>query len=135
MKGEVVYGRNSVRELIAAGRRPVHDIWSLPSLVREPWLADQPVSERSRAEIGGAAGSGSHQGIVAFTDSYPYASSADILVGDGPVVAIDGAEDPRNLGAIARVAGGRRSLRSPLRPRRAPWSTWPSLGWGACSLR
>ena len=76
MSGEVVYGRNSVRELIAAARRPVHDIWSLPSLRGEPWLADQPVSERSRAEIGRAAGSGSHQGIVAFTDPYPYASSA-----------------------------------------------------------
>ena len=44
---EVVYGRNPVRELIAAARRPVHEVRALPQVAREPWLAGLPVRESS----------------------------------------------------------------------------------------
>jgi 23S rRNA (guanosine2251-2'-O)-methyltransferase len=101
---EVVYGRNPVRELIAAGRRPVHEILALPQLAGEPWLAGAPLRECPRAELGRRAGSSDHQGVAVLTDPYPYAAIDELLGRPGPVLCLDGAHDPRNIGAIARVA-------------------------------
>ncbi|MGD9697402.1 MAG: TrmH family RNA methyltransferase [Thermoleophilia bacterium] len=106
MTGEAVYGRNPVRELLAAGRRAVREVWALPQVASEPWLAGVPVVERARADIGRAAGTSDHQGVVAFAEPYPYAEPREVLERGGPVVCLDGAQDPRNLGAIARVAEG-----------------------------
>jgi 23S rRNA (guanosine2251-2'-O)-methyltransferase len=101
---EVVYGRNPVRELIAAGRRPVHEVRALPRVAGEPWLAGLPVRESTRDALSRWARSPDHQGVAALTDPYPYAEAADLLDRPGPVVCLDGAHDPRNIGAIARVA-------------------------------
>jgi 23S rRNA (guanosine2251-2'-O)-methyltransferase len=101
---EVVYGRNPVRELIAAGRRPVHEIRALPQVAREPWLAGLPVREATRDALSRWARSPDHQGVAALTDPYHGAEAADLLERPGPVVCLDGAHDPRNIGAIARVA-------------------------------
>jgi 23S rRNA (guanosine2251-2'-O)-methyltransferase len=101
---EVVYGRNPVRELIAAGRRPVHEVRALSRLAGEPWLAGVSVRESSRDELSRWARSPDHQGVAALTDPYPYAAVADLLGRPGPVACLDGAHDPRNVGAIARAA-------------------------------
>ncbi|WP_217915082.1 TrmH family RNA methyltransferase [Miltoncostaea marina] len=101
---EVVYGRNPVRELLAAGRREVHEVVALPQLAGEPWLAGADVRTAGRDELGRIAGTADHQGVVALTGAYPYAEPAELLARPGPVVCLDGAQDPRNLGAIARVA-------------------------------
>lgn len=101
---EVVYGRNPVRELLAAGRRPVSTVWALPQLAGEPWLAGVRLVARDRAQLGNACGSSDHQGVVAFTTAYPYVAPRDLLSMRGPIVCLDGAQDPRNLGAICRVA-------------------------------
>ncbi|HWH13712.1 MAG TPA: RNA methyltransferase [Miltoncostaeaceae bacterium] len=102
--GEVVYGRNPVRELLAAGRRPVREVWALPQLGGEPWLAAATVRSRDRAALARACGTGDHQGVVAFTGPYPYVPPRSVLEAGGPVACLDGAQDPRNLGAISRVA-------------------------------
>ena len=106
MSREVVYGRNPVRELLRAGLRPAHRVLILPQLADEPWLAGAPVERAQRAELGRLAGTADHQGVVALTDPYPYAAASDLLAEPGPLVVLDGAQDPRNLGAIARVAEG-----------------------------
>ena len=103
---EIVYGRNPVRELLAAGAREVHRVYALPQIAGEPWLQGAPVAESTRDRLGRLAGTSDHQGVVALTDPYPYAEPADVLERPGPVVCLDGAQDPRNLGAIARVAEG-----------------------------
>jgi len=100
----VVYGRNPVRELVAAGRRPVREVWALPQVAEEPWLAGLPVRRRDRAELARACGNGDHQGVVALTAPYPYVEARDVLERSGPVACLDGAQDPRNLGAICRVS-------------------------------
>jgi 23S rRNA (guanosine2251-2'-O)-methyltransferase len=100
----VVYGRNPARELLAAGRRPAHEVWVLPQLAGEGWLAGAPLRISTKAELGREAGTSDHQGVVVHTDEYPYATLGEVLDGAGPVVVLDGAQDPRNLGAIARVA-------------------------------
>lgn len=102
----LVYGRNPVRELLAAGRREVLELFALEQVAAEPWLRGRPVQVRTRDQLGRIAGTGDHQGVVARTGPYPYADVADLVVGDGPLVCLDGAHDPRNLGAIARVAEG-----------------------------
>lgn len=101
---EVVYGRNAVRELVSARRRTVHEVWALPQLAGEGWLRGVPVRRRDRAELARACGTGDHQGVVAFPDPYPYVTTRDVLAGPGVVACLDGAQDPRNLGAICRVA-------------------------------
>lgn len=104
MSQEVVYGRNPVRELLRAGRRPAHRVLALEQLAGEPWLAGVRVERAQRAELGRLAGTADHQGAVALTDPYPYADPRDLLEEPGAIVVLDGAQDPRNLGAIARVA-------------------------------
>jgi len=101
---EVVYGRNPVRELLAAGRRPAHEVRALPQVAREPWLRGTPLREASRDALSRWARSPDHQGVAVLTDPYPYADAADLLGRPGAVVCLDGAHDPRNVGAIARVA-------------------------------
>jgi 23S rRNA (guanosine2251-2'-O)-methyltransferase len=101
---EVVYGRNPVRELVTAGRRPAHEVWALPQVADEPWLRGLPVRECGRDELGRLAATSDHQGVAVVTDPYPYADARELLDRPGPVLCLDGAQDPRNLGAIARVA-------------------------------
>ncbi len=81
-------------------------VYALPQLAGEPWLEGVAVTENSRDQLGRLAGTSDHQGVVAVADPYPYAEPGDVLERPGPVVCLDGAQDPRNLGAIARVAEG-----------------------------
>lgn len=99
-----VYGRNPVRELIRAGRRPVSEVWVLKQAADEPSLAGLTVVVKNREELARATGTGDHQGMVAFTEEYPYADPQAVLEGEGPVIVLDEVQDPRNLGAVARVA-------------------------------
>lgn len=106
----VIYGRNSVREALAAGRRPVERIWATkPGEWRE--AADAAGFDRGRIEDSDAAGieeicgSAEHQGVCAQVGPYPYAGEDDLLASeDALVVVLDQVQDPRNLGAVARVA-------------------------------
>jgi 23S rRNA (guanosine2251-2'-O)-methyltransferase len=100
---EIVYGRNPVREVLAAGRRRVHDVWALPDLVKSDWLMGFDVRPATKEQMARAADTGDHQGVIAFCDPYPYVESLALMRQPGVLVALDGAQDPRNLGAIARV--------------------------------
>lgn len=104
MSVEVIYGRNPVRELIAAGRRPVREVFVLASLADETWPPGARVRVGDRAALGRACGSGDHQGVVALAEPYPYVDPRSLVIADGPIVCLDGAQDPRNFGAICRVA-------------------------------
>lgn len=102
----VVYGRNPVRELVAAGRRQVREVLALPDLAKEPWVAELNPRVADRAALARVAGTGDNQGIVAYADPYPYVDAKEILEAPGPVICLDQIQDPRNLGAVARVADG-----------------------------
>jgi 23S rRNA (guanosine2251-2'-O)-methyltransferase len=89
---EIVYGRRPVAEA-RRGRRRVRRVW-----VR---------SEVDDRELTRLAGSPDHQGIVAEVDPYAYADPGSLLdADDALVLALDGIQDPRNLGAICRSAEG-----------------------------
>jgi 23S rRNA (guanosine2251-2'-O)-methyltransferase len=105
-EGEFVYGRNPVRELLASGRRDVHEVLATEQASGEPWLRTARPSIRPKDALARLVGSGDHQGVVARVGPYPYADARDLVAAGGPLVVLDGAHDPRNLGAIARVAEG-----------------------------
>jgi 23S rRNA (guanosine2251-2'-O)-methyltransferase len=101
----IVYGRHPVREALR-GRRRVHRVWATRRAAREPWLAGLRVDVAADpAELERRCGSPAHQGICAEADPYPYAGAAELLSRPDPLlVALDGIEDPQNLGSICRTA-------------------------------
>ena len=95
----IVYGRNPVREALEAKRRPVKRIWATHP---EEWPNAEPATA---AELAERAGSDDHQGVAAEVGPYPYADAHALLEPDDAlVVVLDQIQDPRNLGAVARVA-------------------------------
>ncbi len=101
----IVYGRNAVRELLAAGRRPVTQVWAVAGAAREEWLAGVEVTVVEGFEIERRAESDAHQGICAETVGYPYVGADELLAaGVGVLVVLDELQDPQNVGAICRTA-------------------------------
>lgn len=110
MTRDQVYGRRAVREALR-GRREVLEVWATERAVKaEPWLAEldrRRLQTRPDREIGEAAGTRDHQGIVAWTEPYRYADAWELAATDGALLAcLDQVTDPRNLGAVCRSADG-----------------------------
>jgi 23S rRNA (guanosine2251-2'-O)-methyltransferase len=100
----IVYGRNPVREALR-GRRRVERVWATRGAGREEWLEGVDVHPADDEEIERLCGSADHQGICAQAEPYPYADAGSLLgQDDALVVCLDQVQDPRNLGAICRVA-------------------------------
>jgi 23S rRNA (guanosine2251-2'-O)-methyltransferase len=96
----IVYGRNAVHEALRGPRR-VHRVWATKTAARE--FADARVV--SSDEITELCGSPDHQGVCAEVDEYRYADPSSLLAADDAlVIALDEVQDPRNLGAVCRVA-------------------------------
>jgi len=105
-----VYGRRAVREALR-GRREVLEVWATERAVKaEPWLAEldrRRLQTKADREIGEAAGTRDHQGMVAWTEPYRYADAWELAATDGALLAcLDQVTDPRNLGAVCRSADG-----------------------------
>jgi len=108
MNREQVYGRRPVREALR-GRREVLELWATErALAAEPWLEDGPrVQVKPDREIGEAAGTRDHQGVLAWTEPYRYADAHELAGVEQPLLAcLDQVTDPRNLGAVIRSAEG-----------------------------
>jgi 23S rRNA (guanosine2251-2'-O)-methyltransferase len=114
---EVVFGVNAVLEGFRAGRsfrrimiqhgRRGGDIAEIEQAARAGGV---PVHAEPREALDRATGVLKHQGVVAFLTEGAYRAFDDILAHAGRqpggpfLVVLDGVEDPRNLGAIARTA-------------------------------
>jgi 23S rRNA (guanosine2251-2'-O)-methyltransferase len=95
----IIYGRNAVKEAIRAKRRPVMRIWAMKP---DEWPGAQAANAGELAHL---CGSEDHQGICAEVGPYPYGDGFALLEPDDAlVVVLDEIQDPRNLGAVARVA-------------------------------
>lgn len=122
-------GFQSVREALRARRRKLHRLWLRAGAERPERAAlrrlaeqagvpvEEEVEERDRARA-------AHQGIRLEAGPLPELSlDALVAAASGPsatLVALDGVEDPQNLGAIARVADAAGVAGLILTSRRAP---------------
>lgn len=110
MTREQVYGRRPVREALR-GPREVLELWATERAVAaEAWLrADQGprVQIKPDRELGEAAGTRDHQGVLAWAEPYRYADAYEVASGEQPLLAcLDQVTDPHNLGAVIRSAEG-----------------------------
>lgn len=110
----VVAGPRAVAEAVRARAGAVNVVYveegarkALRDLEAELRARQVRVEERPRAELDALVPEGRHQGVVAITGEYPYASLEEALLAarDRPLlVALDEITDPHNLGAIVRSA-------------------------------
>ncbi|WP_062304661.1 23S rRNA (guanosine(2251)-2'-O)-methyltransferase RlmB [Demequina subtropica] len=111
---ELVVGRNSVLEALREGmtahmlsifnRIDADDrVTEIVSLAVEQGVT---VREVTKATLDTLAGGSPHQGVALEVPPYQYAEPQDLLEAPAPVriIALDGIQDPRNLGAIVRSA-------------------------------
>jgi 23S rRNA (guanosine2251-2'-O)-methyltransferase len=113
----LVYGVGPVRELLTQGsvRRLLVDRSRTAKVGRDPvselyaQAQEQGVATDlcDRNELDQRAGAEArHQGVIAVVGELKYRDLEDLLPAEGPalLIALDGVEDPRNLGAILRSA-------------------------------
>src|SRR6516165_9726678 len=116
---EVLYGVHPVAEALRAGRRRFDHVLvaaerhddRLARLVADCRHAGVRVRQEPREQLTQVAGTNAHQGVVAFVRPKELLSIEDLLAApDGSqarlLLALDGVEDPQNLGALLRVADG-----------------------------
>jgi 23S rRNA (guanosine2251-2'-O)-methyltransferase len=116
---EVLYGLHPVEEALKAGRRRFdhvlvaqerHDL-RLEQLVAQCREAGVRVRQESREQLTLVAQTPAHQGVVAFVKPQQSLSIEDLFKPESGgaarlLLALDGVEDPQNLGALLRVADG-----------------------------
>lgn len=98
-------GRVTELTVSARRRRGLDELLELAAVRRAP------VRRVERAALDRLAGGAAHQGVVASVRALDARSVGDLVAAHSPalLVVLDGIEDPRNLGAIARAvdaAGG-----------------------------
>ncbi|MBN1321405.1 MAG: 23S rRNA (guanosine(2251)-2'-O)-methyltransferase RlmB [Thermoleophilia bacterium] len=113
-----VYGQNPVREALR-GRRRVHAVLAaararagetdrleaeLAEWCRGAGRPVPPIRLLDQPEMTARLGTPDHQGLAAEVDPYAYADPGELLTGRTLLVALDGVQDPHNLGALIRTA-------------------------------
>jgi 23S rRNA (guanosine2251-2'-O)-methyltransferase len=88
----------------------VLELWATERALRaESWL-DVPglrLQVKKERALTGAAGTGDHQGVVAWCEPYKYADGHEVAAQPSPLlVCLDRVTDPHNLGAVCRSAEG-----------------------------
>ena len=110
MKQEIIYGIRPVIEALRSRRREVYEILDASGseeVSSEARKHGVPLEKAPRHRVDELARGGAHQGVVARVGPYPYSGLDEILAVEDPLVLVlDGVTDPRNLGAVLRVADG-----------------------------
>lgn len=96
-----------IEKILIADGAQAHRIAEIIDLAKQNHVSFQKVSRESLSKL--VEHGTNHQGLIAFTASADYADADELLEEifqkENPLVLIlDGVEDPRNLGAILRVA-------------------------------
>ncbi len=115
--GEQVEGRQAVRELLAAGRRPVHEVWVAETLDPSPHIDEierLATSRRvrlvlvSKTTLDRAARTDAPQGVLARARPLEEIELDTLCEARGSatpfLLVLDGVTDPHNVGALLRTA-------------------------------
>lgn len=111
--GDLLYGRNPVRESLRAGRRQ-HKRLFIAEGVRE----DERISETielartqevlidriPRMLLDDLLHGGNHQGVALETSEFEYCDLEDIIEAEGTILIMDHLNDPQNFGTLMRAA-------------------------------
>ncbi len=116
---EILYGLHAVEEALRAGRRRFDHVIvarernddRLERVLEACRAAGVRVRSESRDQLTQMAKTAAHQGVVALVRAQEFLTLEDLYEpnADGTarlVLALDGVEDPQNLGALLRVADG-----------------------------
>ena len=105
---EIIYGVRPVVEALKSRRRQVLEVFDASNNGEVRSVANGvSVKKVQRHRLDELARGGVHQGIVARVGPYPYSGLGEILAVPEPLILVlDGVTDPRNLGAVLRVADG-----------------------------
>jgi 23S rRNA (guanosine2251-2'-O)-methyltransferase len=116
---EVLYGVHPVAEALKAGRRRFDHVLiaaerhdeRVERLVADCRQAGVRVRQEPREQLTQLAGTAAHQGVVAVVRPQELLTIEDLFESPDPsqarlLLALDGVEDPQNLGALLRVADG-----------------------------
>src|SRR3974390_811242 len=117
---EILYGVHAVEEALRAGRRRFDHVMvarernddRVARLVAECREAGVRIRQEPREQLTSAAGTTAHQGGVAMVRAQEFLAIEDLFEpapgssGERLLLALDGVEDPQNLGALLRVADG-----------------------------
>jgi 23S rRNA (guanosine2251-2'-O)-methyltransferase len=117
---DVLYGFHPVCEALRAGRRCVQRVYlalegadarARREIIRgAAQRVGVPVEESRREALHRIARTDDHQGVAALVDPYPYEDERGLLARvhaltePALVLALDGIQDPRNLGSMVRSA-------------------------------
>jgi 23S rRNA (guanosine2251-2'-O)-methyltransferase len=116
---EVLYGLHPVEEALKAGRRRFDQVLvareredaRIERLVALCRASGVRVRQESREQLTQLAQTPAHQGVVALVRPQEFLSIEDLFAPNPSgaprlMLALDGVEDPQNLGALLRVADG-----------------------------
>ncbi|HWV25510.1 MAG TPA: 23S rRNA (guanosine(2251)-2'-O)-methyltransferase RlmB [Thermomicrobiales bacterium] len=113
LKGELLYGRNAVRESLRADRRTPTTLYVAEGVreddrIREIIDLSQEqgalLDRVPRQLLDDVTRGGNHQGVALDTGEFPYADLEDVLEAEGTVVVMDHLSDPQNFGTLMRAA-------------------------------
>lgn len=114
---QVLYGLHSVEEAIRSGNRRLESVAisqqrrdaRLSGIAEACQEAGIPIRLESKDQLTRLAHTDAHQGVVAFVAERGYSSLEELAHRRGHelfLLALDGVEDPHNLGALLRTADG-----------------------------
>lgn len=118
---EVLYGLHPVEEALRAGKRRFDHVLvarerrdeRLERLIAQCRQAGVRVRPEPREQLTLVAKTAAHQGVVALVRAQEFLAIEDLFAQDADkagaarlLLALDGVEDPQNLGALLRVADG-----------------------------
>ena len=118
---DLLYGLHPVEEALRAGKRRFDEVLvarerhddRLEKLIAQCREKGVRVRSESREQLTQVAETSGHQGVVAYVQPQEFLAIEDLFAADPAnpntarlVLALDGVEDPQNLGALLRVADG-----------------------------
>jgi 23S rRNA (guanosine2251-2'-O)-methyltransferase len=118
-RGELLYGRQGVRESLRAGRRHFHELYLARGLKQNDVVQEivslakgkkLPVQQVEREQLDAWLDGTNHQGVMLRAGVYPYTGPSAMLAraqkrDESPfLLLLDRVQDPQNLGSLFRAA-------------------------------